>query len=166
MKINYVNNNSRVSYEGIFNDVVTDVNSNEKTNSGPAMFEIENVPMNDIRLIEGIKLVIAKAFNNDINTFAEAAGWPVEYINAFLAGSGPHPEKLIGVDADTTASGGKYIQIGNRSDTAYTGNNCTHYHSNNDKNIIQNLRAIIRDKDNIINQQLKVIAFYQKRCGE
>lgn len=165
MDIHYVNNSSQVSYKGKFNEVVTEVSNNEKTNTNPAMFGIEKFSMNDNRLIDGIKIVIAKAFDNDINTFAEMAGFPVEYITAILAGTLPTPAIQTGTNADM-APEGRYLQIGDRSDTAFNGSNCTHYHYGNDKTIIDNLHAVIRDKDIIIKQQQEVIALYRKQCGE
>lgn len=163
MNVHQVVNNSEVSYKGKFNEVVTEVSNNEKTNTTQAMFEIEKFSMNDNKLVEGIKIVIAKAFDNNISTFAEMAELSTEYITAFLTGALPDIPAAQGAD---TAQGGKYIQIGNRSDTAFTGSNCIHNHYNNDKTIIEDLHALIRDKDNIIKQQQELIAFYRKQCGE
>lgn len=142
MKINYVNNNSRVSYEGIFNDVVTDVNSNEKTNLSPAMFEIEKKAMNNDKLIEGLRILLSEKNRDEIVMFSQTTGISIERINAILARTDDVAENLMPetIPGDDPIPGKVYI--GGQSETVYIGNNCTHYHLNCNGNPV-NINAVM-----------------------
>lgn len=157
MKIHKTINNSAASYEGIFNDVVTDVNSIEKTNPQPAMFGLEKKSMNNSKLIEGFRLLLSEMNSNEIVTFAETAGIPIEQIQAILAGSTDTAQQP-GYTNEFTPSKGIHIHIGSRSETVYSGNNCTHFHYNNDCNT-----ALM---ELIINELKKVVALHKTKQPE
>lgn len=161
MKIHKTINNSAASYEGIFNDVVTDVNSIEKTNPQPAMFGLEKKSMNNDKLIEGFRLLLSGMSSDEIITFAQTAGIPIEQIQAILAGATDVTEKTAqqsGCANEFTPSKGIHIHIGSRSETVYSGNNCTHFHYNNDCNT-----ALM---ELIINELKKVVALHKTKQPE
>lgn len=128
MNLYRINNNSETSYEGNFNDVVTEVNSSEKTNLHPAMFDVENLSMTQNKLREGLRNVIAKKFNNDINTFAEWLECPAEDLHAFLDGTAPLERDRLRMCHDPAAGSGRYVQIGGHPEISFNGDYCTHNH--------------------------------------
>lgn len=137
MKIHKTINSSVANYEGIFNDVVTDVNNIEKTDPRPAMFKVEKKSMNNDKLIEGFRLLLSGMSSDEIIIFAQTSGIPVEQIQAILAGATDIAEKTAqqsGYANEFAMSKGIHIHIGSRSETVYSGNNCTHFHYNNDCN--------------------------------
>lgn len=124
MNLYRINYNSETSYEGNFNDVINEVDNIEKTNLHPAMFDKESKAMKENKLREGLRNVIAKKFNNDINAFAELLECPAEDVQAFLAGAADIDRtRMCGAPA---IEGGRYVQIGGRPEISINGDYCTH----------------------------------------
>lgn len=126
MNLYRINYNSETSYEGNFNDVINEVDNIERTNLHPAMFDVESEVMNQNKLREGLRNVIAKKFNNDISTFAELLGCPAEDLRAFLDGTADIGRTRM--PHDPIIEGSRYVQIGGRPEISFNGDYCTHNH--------------------------------------
>lgn len=145
MEIN-LNDNSITTnayYDGEFNNATTYVKGSEKTDQSKPLFQIKTKVMDDTKLIEDLKYLLTRKYNNDVELLSESTGIPVTHINNFLAGETPASTKLLEVIGKHGATEhGDCVYIG-RKIVIKNYNNC-YFSESTDKKTLSKLEAEVQ----------------------
>lgn len=156
MKNTYITSSDRRVYKKN-NDVVTEINKIEETNSFIVSEEENNLEKD--RLLEVLKALYIKGCRRSMNVLAKAMGVPVVQIKALLyeiSLATKAGEEIDHKMFDGTGECRKvYIQVGNRYEISFCGKNCTFNHYDIDKRGLEKLHIGIKEITKTIKSEDK-----------
>lgn len=149
MKNTYITTNDRRVYKKN-NDVITEINKIEEAN--PSRVSEEENYLEKDRLLKILKTLFINGCSRSVNLLAKAMGVPVAQIKALLYEISLATEAGDEVDHKMFAGAGEcrkvYIQVGNRYEISFCGENCTFNHYDIDNREFEKLHVASRKSKN------------------